>query len=40
MKMVRISVQVSQLLKRQIDAERILGTSAAGLIRHALEKHF
>jgi hypothetical protein len=40
MQMVRIVIQVPQPLKTKLDAERQRGTSAAGLIRHLLERHF
>ncbi len=40
MKMVRILVQLPANLKSKLDAERQRGTSAAGLIRHLLERHF
>ena len=35
-----INVKLSSTLKRQLDAERKRGTSAAGLIRHLLEQYF
>jgi hypothetical protein len=38
--MVRIMVQVPRSVKAKLDAERKRGTSAAGLIRHLLERHF
>ena len=40
MKNVRLLIHVTQHLKAKLDAERKLGTSAAGLIRHLLEQHF
>ena len=40
MKMQRLNIQLPVTLKTQLDAERKLGTSAAGLIRHLLEQHF
>jgi hypothetical protein len=40
MKMKRLIIQVPAPLKSKLDAERQRGTSAAGLIRHLLEKHF
>lgn len=40
MKMVRIPIQIPIALKKQLDAERKRGTSAAGLVRHLLERHF
>ena len=40
MKMIRISIQVSQSLKSKLDSFRQRGTSAAGLIRHLLEQYF
>ena len=40
MRMVRILVQLPVNLKAKLDAERQRGTSAAGLIRHLLERHF
>lgn len=38
--MVRMIIQLSKPLKAKLDAERRRGTSAAGLIRHLLERHF
>lgn len=40
MKMVRMLIQVPKPLKAKLDAERRLGTTASGLIRHLLEQHF
>ncbi|MCS6304909.1 MAG: hypothetical protein H8K07_14790 [Nitrospira sp.] len=40
MKMQRLNIQLMQSLKSQIDSLRLRGTSAAGLIRHLLERHF
>ncbi len=40
MKMQRLNIQLPKSLKAKLDAERQRGTSAAGLIRHLLEKHF
>ena len=40
MKMIRVLIQLPQPLKPKLDAERQRGTSASGLIRHLLEKHF
>lgn len=40
MKMQRLNIQLPGNLKSMLDAERRRGTSAAGLIRHLLEKHF
>jgi hypothetical protein len=40
MKMIRILVQLPVPLKAKLDAERKRGTTAAGLIRHLLERHF
>jgi hypothetical protein len=40
MKMQRLNIQLPKDLKRKLDAERMRGTSAAGLIRHLLEQHF
>ncbi|BCA55324.1 hypothetical protein W02_24640 [Nitrospira sp. KM1] len=40
MKMQRLNIQLPAKLKAKLDAERIKGTSAAGLIRHLLEQHF
>ena len=40
MKNVRLLIQVPQHLKTELDAERKLGTTASGLIRHLLEQHF
>ena len=39
-KMVRVLVQVPLPLKEKLDAERKLGVSMAGLIRHLLAEHF
>lgn len=38
--MVRIMIQVPAAVKAELDAQRKLGTSASGLIRHLLEQHF
>lgn len=38
--MTRMNVQIPKKLKVKLDAERKHGTTAAGLIRHLLEKHF
>lgn len=40
MKMVRLKVQLPVRLRSKIDALRLRGTIAAGLIRHLLEKSF
>ena len=40
MKMIKVLVQIPQPLKAKLDAERKRGTTAAGLIRHLLERHF
>lgn len=40
MKMVRLKVQLPVRLKSKIDALGLRDTSAAGLIRHLLEKSF
>jgi ribosomal protein L31E len=40
MKMQRINITIPITLKAKLDAERKRGTSAAGLIRHLLERHF
>lgn len=40
MKMDRMIIQVPRRLKTKLDALRQRGTTAAGLIRHLLEKHF
>jgi hypothetical protein len=40
MKNVRLLIQVPQHLKAKLDAQRKLGTTASGLIRHLLEQHF
>ena len=40
MKMQRLNIQLPANLKTKLDAERQRGTSAAGLIRHLLERHF
>lgn len=38
--MVRIVIQVPTTVKAKLDAQRKLGTTASGLIRHLLENHF
>ena len=40
MKMVRILVQVPLPLKAHLDALRVQGTTASGLIRNLLSQHF
>lgn len=40
MQMQRLNIQLPKTLKTKLDAERMRGTSAAGLIWHLLEKHF
>ena len=40
MKMVRMLIQVPEPLKARLDALRLEGTTASGLIRHLLETHF
>ena len=40
MKMDRMIIQVPRRLKTKLDSLRQRGTTAAGLIRHLLEKHF
>jgi hypothetical protein len=40
MKSVKILVSIPAHLKTKLDAERKRGTSAAGLIRHLLARHF
>lgn len=40
MQMQRLNIQLPKTLKAKLDAERKRGTSAAGLIRHLLERHF
>jgi hypothetical protein len=40
MKMTRMVIQLPRPLKAKLDAERTRGTTAAGLIRHLLERHF
>jgi hypothetical protein len=40
MKMERMLIQIPKRLKTKLDAERQRGTSAAGLLRHLLEKYF
>jgi len=40
MKMQRLNIQLPAELKKKLDAERLRSTSAAGLIRHLLERHF
>jgi hypothetical protein len=40
MKMLRLIIQLPQPLREKLKAERKRGMSAAGLIRHLLEKHF
>jgi hypothetical protein len=39
-KVIRVLIQIPRPLKARLDAERKRGTSAAGLIRHLLERHF
>ena len=38
--MQRLNIQLPKNLKAKLDAERKLGTTASGLIRHLLEQHF
>lgn len=38
--MNRINIQLPATLKSKLDAQRKRGITAAGLIRHLLEKHF
>lgn len=40
MAMVKLLIQVPQAIKAKLDALRKEGTTASGLIRHLLEKHF
>ena len=40
MNMVRIVIQLPRPMKAKLDAQRKLGTTASGLIRHLLEQHF
>jgi len=40
MKMTRLNIQLPIPLKAKLDAERQRGTTAAGLIRHLLERYF
>jgi hypothetical protein len=40
MKMVRLIIQLPQPLRDKLKAERKRGISAAGLIRHLIERHF
>ena len=40
MKMFRMNVSIPLSLKTKLEAERRAGTTASGLIRHLLEKHF
>lgn len=40
MTMIRMNVQIPKKLKAKLDSQRKRGTTAAGLIRHLLEKHF
>ena len=38
--MQRLNIQLPKNLKAKLDAERKLGTTASGLIRHLLEQYF
>ena len=40
MKMSRLVIQLPRSLKAKLDAEKQRGTTAAGLIRHLLERYF
>lgn len=40
MKTKRLNILLPAKLKTQLDAEKRRGTSAAGLIRHLLARHF
>ncbi len=40
MKLIRMNITLPKTLKTKLDAERKRGTSAAGLIRHLLNKYF
>ena len=40
MKLIRMNITLPQTLKAKLDAERKRGTTAAGLIRHLLQRHF
>lgn len=40
MAMVKMLIQIPKTIKVKLDALRKEGTTASGLIRHLLEKHF
>jgi hypothetical protein len=40
MAMVKMLIQIPKAMKAKLDAQRKLGTTASGLIRHLLEQHF
>ena len=40
MQMQRLNIQLPKPLKAKLDAQRKLGTTASGLIRHLLKQHF
>jgi len=40
MAMVKLLIQVPRAIKAKLDVLRKEGTTASGLIRHLLEKHF
>ena len=40
MKSMRLVITLPTSLKTKLDAQRRLGTTASGLIRHLLEQHF
>jgi hypothetical protein len=40
MRMTRLLIQVPEPIKAKLDALRLTGTTASGLIRHLLAEHF
>lgn len=40
MPMVKMMIHIPKTLKIKLSAQRRLGTTASGLIRHLLEQHF
>lgn len=40
MKMVRMLIQVPEPIKAQLEAVRLQGVTASGLVRHLLAEHF
>lgn len=38
--MVRLLIQVPKSVKAKLDAARLQGVTASGLVRHLLEEHF